>query len=124
FMIAPWLYDLLTNEQYDELYYITPEIKTEHERELSLYLTSILEDLIAKKKKLVDPIDLAIKNQKGCNEKLDILATLQTESASEIHDIAPKPKTLIIKPHTYTHEKKSLFSEHVSIMQRSEPEYG
>ncbi|CAG8812424.1 6107_t:CDS:1, partial [Racocetra fulgida] len=105
FMIAPWLYDLLTNEQYDELYYVTPEMKTEHERELSLYLTSILEDLMAEKNKPVDPIDLAIENQKGvgskskwckkcnatnidnrkrncpqCNEKLDTLATLQTES--------------------------------------------
>ncbi|CAG8615570.1 17207_t:CDS:1, partial [Racocetra persica] len=57
------------------------------------------------------------RNCPQCNEKLDTLATLQTKSASEIHNIAPKPKTLIIKPHTYTHEKESLFFEHVNITQ-------
>ncbi|CAG8824637.1 31837_t:CDS:1, partial [Racocetra persica] len=56
------------------------------------------------------------------NEKLDTLATLQAELVSEIND-TPQSKSLIIRSHTYAQEKKSLFFEHVSITQRSEPKH-
>ncbi|CAG8800706.1 14606_t:CDS:1, partial [Racocetra fulgida] len=58
-----------------------------------------------------------------CNEKLDTLATLQAESAKEFNNMVSPSKNLIIKSHVYDHEKKSSHFEHISITQRSEPEY-
>ncbi|CAG8782936.1 46077_t:CDS:2, partial [Gigaspora margarita] len=93
-----------------------------HELELKLYLSSILEELVVEKNEKFNAIDMTIKNQKGtgshskwckkcnttnidnkkrtcpnCNEKLDILAILQAESASELTQIntASQSKSLL-----------------------------
>ncbi|RIB04263.1 hypothetical protein C2G38_2284631 [Gigaspora rosea] len=150
FVIAPWLNDSLTDEEYEKLYYLTPEMKKEHESELKIYLSSILKDLIAEKTQTTNIIDQSIKNQKGaagqskwckkcnttnidnkkrtcpkCNEKLDTLAALQAESANELAQLkntASQSKPLIIKSHSYTHKQKSSHFERISITQQSEPD--
>ncbi|CAG8722190.1 15784_t:CDS:2, partial [Dentiscutata heterogama] len=98
-----YAYDYII-ESCEQLYYIAPEMQAEHELELKIYLSSILEELVAKKNEKINAIDLIIKNQKGtgsqskwckkynttnidnkkrtcpkCNEKLDTLAVLRAE---------------------------------------------
>ncbi|CAG8777674.1 14416_t:CDS:2, partial [Cetraspora pellucida] len=105
----PWRNDLLTDKKYEELYYLTPEMKKEYELELKIYLSLILKDLIAEKDQEINAINQSIGNQKGigsqskwckecnttnidnkkctcpnCHKKLDTLATLQAESAEEL----------------------------------------
>ncbi|CAG8774425.1 4213_t:CDS:2, partial [Gigaspora rosea] len=92
----------------EQLYYLTPEMRTECESELNAYLLPILNELINEKRNESNTIDTIIKNQKGvgghskwckkcnttnidnrkrtcpnCNEKLDTLAALRAESTNE-----------------------------------------
>ncbi|RIB16872.1 hypothetical protein C2G38_2188862 [Gigaspora rosea] len=150
FTIAPWLCDSLIDKQYDKLYYIAPEMQSEHELELKLYLSSILEELVVEKNDKFNTIDMTIKNQKGtgshskwckkcnttnidnkkrtcpnCNEKLDTLAVLQAESANELTQIntASQSKSLVIKSYTFTHEQNRPNFDCISITQQSNPEH-
>ncbi|CAG8823229.1 17851_t:CDS:1, partial [Racocetra fulgida] len=148
FMITPWLYDSLNNQQYEQLYYLTPEMKTECEHELNIYLTSILEELITEKSQEVNTINQLITNQKGagshskwckkcnmtnidnkkrnypkCNEKLDTLATLQAESTNEFNkDITSQSGAPIIKTYEYAQDPRTSHLEHISITQQSNPD--
>ncbi|CAG8681433.1 1885_t:CDS:2, partial [Racocetra fulgida] len=54
---VPWLDNLLTDKEYEELYYLTPEMKKESELELKIYLSSILKDLITEKDQEINVID-------------------------------------------------------------------
>ncbi|RIB23681.1 hypothetical protein C2G38_2170499 [Gigaspora rosea] len=150
FTIAPWLCDSLIDKQYDKLYYIAPEMQSEHELELKLYLSSILEELVVEKNDKFNTIDMTIKNQKGtgshskwckkcnttnidnkkrtcpnCNEKLDTLAVLQAESANELTQINTdsQSKSLVIKSYTFTHEQNRPNFDCISITQQSNPEH-
>jgi len=148
FTIAPWLCSLPNNLQ--ELYYPTPAMKTECERELDIYLSSILKALVAEKKNQPNFIDLIVKNKKGtgsqskwcakcnatnidnkkrtcpqCGTKLATLATLRATSANEsivINNTTSEPKPLKIKSHTFTHKPDASYLEHISITQRTEPD--
>ncbi|CAG8451077.1 5489_t:CDS:10, partial [Scutellospora calospora] len=150
FTTNPWCYNLLNNLQYKELYYLTPEMKTECELELNKYLLSILNELINEKRNESNIIDTIIKNQKGvsghskwckkcnttnidnrkhtcpnCNKKLDTLAALRAESTNESFQISNTTSQLnpiIIKPNTFTHEQKTSFVERISITQKLEPD--
>ncbi|CAG8720919.1 4812_t:CDS:2, partial [Racocetra fulgida] len=93
FVSEPWRNDSLTDKEYEELYYLTPEMKKEYELELKIYLFSILKDLIAEKDQEINAINQKcnttnIDNKKricpNCHKKLDTLATLQAESAKEL----------------------------------------
>ncbi|CAG8514844.1 36974_t:CDS:2, partial [Racocetra persica] len=108
FKIVSWICDLISDDQYEKLYYILPEMQAEHDLKLKIYISSILEELVIEKNKKINTIDTAIKNQKGvegqskwckkcnttnidnkkyncpqCNKKLDTLAALQAEFANE-----------------------------------------
>ncbi|RIB03062.1 hypothetical protein C2G38_2226153 [Gigaspora rosea] len=100
FTITSWLCDLLTNEQYDKLYYIIPEMQAEHEIELKIYLSLILEELVAEKNKKFNIIDQAIKNQK-----------------------VSQSKPLVIKPHTFAQEQNSPNTDRISITQQLNSEH-
>ncbi|CAG8832439.1 19743_t:CDS:2, partial [Gigaspora margarita] len=90
-----------------KLYYVISEMQAEHELELKIYLSSIIEELVAEKNENFNMINQAVKNQKGtrsqskwckkcnttninnkkhncpnCNEKLDTLAILRAEFAN------------------------------------------
>ena len=125
-------------------------MKTECERELDIYLSSILKALIAEKKNQPNFIDLIVKNKKRtgsqskwcakcnatnidnkkhtcpqCGTKLATLATLWATSANEsivINNTTSEPKPLKIKSHTFTHKPDAFYLEHISITQRTEPD--
>ncbi|RIB08136.1 hypothetical protein C2G38_2212373 [Gigaspora rosea] len=150
FTTNPWRYNLLNDFQYKELYYLTPEMRTECESELNAYLLPILNELINEKRNESNTIDTIIKNQKGigghskwckkcnttnidnrkrtcpnCNEKLDTLAALRAESTNEsaqISNTTSQLKPIIIKSNTFTHEQKNLPFERISITQKLEPD--
>ncbi|CAG8753957.1 23173_t:CDS:2, partial [Cetraspora pellucida] len=106
FTIVPWICDLISNDQYKKLYYILPKMQAEHDLELKIYLSSILEELVIKKNKKINTIDTVIKNQKGIR---DMLAALQAESANENIQVnnPTYSKPLIIKSYAYAQEQKS-----------------
>ncbi|CAG8804157.1 26790_t:CDS:2, partial [Racocetra persica] len=81
FVSEPWRNDPVTDKEYEELYYLAPEMKKEYELELKIYLSSILKDLIAKKDQEINAINQSIGNQKGVE---NTFATLQAESAEEL----------------------------------------
>ncbi|RIB16285.1 hypothetical protein C2G38_2038690 [Gigaspora rosea] len=109
FVIAPWLNDSLTDEEYEN-------IKNQK--------GAAGQSKWCKKCNTTN-IDNKKRTCPKCNEKLDTLAALQAESANELaqfNNTASQSKPPIIKSHFYTHEQKSSHFERISIIQRSEPD--
>ncbi|KAF0334032.1 hypothetical protein F8M41_016740 [Gigaspora margarita] len=118
FTITPWLCDSLTDNQYDKLYYVIPKMQAEHELELKIYLSSIIEELVAKKNENFNTIDQVVKNQKVLEVNLN--ATLRAEFANEFASIntAFQSKPLVIRSHIFVQEQNSPNINRISITQQ------
>lgn len=126
----PWLCSELTQKQYEELFYLTSDMKNEIHKELTSYLSIILEELCIEKNQEENMIDELVHNQSQtgykkkcsvcqtsnidnkkrvcptCRNKLPTIAEINQQSNESLKIINTTEKPLIIHPHTFEGSSK------------------
>ncbi len=126
----PWLYSELTQKQYEELFYLTSGMKNEIHKELTNYISIILEELCIEKNQEENKIDELVHNQSQtgykkkcsvcqtsnidnkkrvcptCRNKLPTIAKINQQSNESLKIINTTEKPLIIHPHTFEGSSK------------------
>jgi len=126
----PWLYSELTQKKYEELFYLTSGMENEIHKELTNYLSIILEELCIEKNQEENTIDELVHNQSQtgykkkcsvcqtynidnkkrvcptCRNKLPTLAEINQQSNEPLKIINNTEKPLIIHPYTFKGSSK------------------
>src|SRR6266542_3749549 len=126
----PWLYSELTQKKYKKLFYLNSGIENEIHKELTNYLSIILEELYIEKNQEKNMIDELVHNQSQteykkkcsvcqtsnidnkkqvcltCHNKLPTLAEINQQSNEPLKIINNTEKLLIIYPHTFKGSSK------------------
>ncbi|RHZ87942.1 hypothetical protein Glove_28g32 [Diversispora epigaea] len=110
--IDPWLYSELTPLQYEELYDLTFDMKSEIHKELVKYLSTILKELCLEKKQATNSIDNAVCPK--CNAKLPTISEINQQHHNSSHillditnTIDKIEKPLILRHHSFNKQIKS-----------------
>ncbi len=126
----PWLYSELTQKKYEELFYLTSGMKNEIHKELTNYLSIILEELCIEKNQEENTIDKLVHNQSQtgykkkcsvcqtsnidnkkrvcptCRNKLPTLVEINQQSNELLKIINNIENLLIIHPHIFKGSSK------------------
>src|SRR6266540_1832175 len=126
----PWLYSELTQKKYEELFYLTSGMENEIHKELTNYLSIILEELCIEKNQEENMIDELVHNQSQtrykkkcsvcqtfnidnkkrvcptCRNKLPTLIEINKQSNELLKIINNTEKSLIIHPYTFKGSSK------------------
>src|SRR6266498_943247 len=126
----PWLYSELTQKKYEKLFYLTSDMENEIHKELTNYLSIILEELCIEKNQEENMIDELVHNQSQtgykkkcsvyqtsnidnkkrvcptCRNKLPTLAEINQQSNEPLKIINNTEKLLIIHPHIFKGSSK------------------
>jgi hypothetical protein len=140
----PWVYNSLNEQQYEELFELSPEMQEEIDKELYTYLSEILGLLYKEKLNSTNVIDILIENNESnnrfskycpncneqniqnrkqncpsCNAKLPTLGELQKQNIIE-EDNTPDnyEKSFIFKSHNYESESRASSTSRISISQQ------
>jgi len=140
----PWVYNSLNEQQYKELFELSPEMQEEIDKELYTYLSEILGLLCKEKSNSTNVIDVLVENNESnnrfskycpncneqniqnrkqncpsCNAKLPTLGELQKQNIIE-EDNTPDnyEKSFIFKSHNFESESRASSTSRISITQQ------